>query len=142
MERYSVGIAGRDQFTLELELDERRNLRQARLQGVGGPELLKLLVEYRPKLTGNIDQIPLPPGTAPAAILLRELLLRAQGRWTSPYQETEMCHCRLVSTANVDMAIVGGAHTPERVSRETTASTACGTCRPQVQNLINYRLAR
>jgi NAD(P)H-nitrite reductase large subunit len=50
-----------------------------------------------------------------------------------------MCHCRVVTTAQVDRAVVAGCHSPREVSRETTASTSCGTCRPDVEAWIRFR---
>lgn len=74
-------------------------------------------------------------------ILLREFAQKAQGQWQFPYKEEELCHCRGVSLKIVDEAILNGAHSPEAVSRRTSASTSCGTCRQDVKNIIRYRVA-
>lgn len=81
-----------------------------------------------------------PKGTDHSSLLLKELILKSQGQWTYPYLHEELCHCRAVPTEIVDQAIMNGAHTPKRVSRETTASTSCTTCRPDVEKIISYRL--
>lgn len=82
---------------------------------------------------------PLPEERDHAGLLLREFILKARGEWEYPYADDEICHCRKVSTATVDRAILNGARTGPQVSRLTTASTSCGTCRPQVERLIAYR---
>lgn len=74
------------------------------------------------------------------ALLLKEFILKARGEWKYPCSEDELCHCRFVRTQTVDMAILNGAHTPQQVTRQTSASSNCGTCRPEVEKLIEYRL--
>lgn len=82
----------------------------------------------------------LPQGNGHSELLLRELILKIQGQWKYPYEQQELCHCRAIPTENVDQAILCGAHTTEAVSTITTASTACGTCRPDVLAILQYRL--
>ena len=57
-------------------------------------------------------------------------VLKARDEWKPTFTDEEICHCRFVPLAVVDAAIVAGAHTAEKVSAWTSASTACGT-RPQ-----------
>lgn len=82
----------------------------------------------------------LPAGNSHSALLVRELLLKIRGEWKFPYADLELCHCRAIPAAAVDQAILCGAHTPETVSAISSASTACGTCRPDVQAILAYRL--
>lgn len=82
----------------------------------------------------------LPEGNSHHELMIREFVLRLRGEWDYPYKEEEICHCRSVPTNIVDQAILNGAHTCARVSSRTSASTSCGTCRPEVQKIINYRL--
>lgn len=135
----SVSLPGREEIHLEIEVDGGQ-VKTARLRGIGGPRLLDLLEQCRPHLQGPMSDISIPEGTDPAAILMRELLLKAKGEWDFPFKEEELCHCRAVECNKVDMAVISGAHTPEKVSALTSASTACGTCRPDVEAIINYRL--
>ena len=95
-------------------------------------------------LKGSLDpkKWPLPKGNDHCSMLIREFVLKCRGEWQIPVEDTEICHCRTVPTAVVDQAIVSGAHSPKIVSQWTTASTACGTCRPDVEKLIAYRLGR
>ncbi|MBK7892474.1 MAG: (2Fe-2S)-binding protein [Bdellovibrionales bacterium] len=79
-------------------------------------------------------------GVDHAAILLRELVLRGAGRFQLPYQEPELCHCRAVPTEVVDRAIISGCHSIESVARITSAGTSCGTCKPDTEKLMAYRL--
>lgn len=75
-----------------------------------------------------------------SAVLMRELVLRAQNKFAIPYTEEELCHCRAVSAARVDQAIKGGCLTTAAVARATSAGTSCGTCKVNTQGLIDYRL--
>ncbi len=74
------------------------------------------------------------------SILLRELILRLRNQFQLPYQEQELCHCRAVPTEVVDRAIIAGSHTVQAVARVTSAGTSCGTCKPDTELLIEYRL--
>jgi bacterioferritin-associated ferredoxin len=113
-----------------------------RLSYVGCTDMLSLLRKNKKEFGTDLRQWPLPEGGNHQDILLRELLLKINGQWAYPYPDVEICHCRLVRTESVDQAIICGAHTPEKVSRLTSASTACGTCRFDVERIIAYRLAK
>lgn len=112
------------------------------LHVIGCSKLLKLLSELKNKFGSELTKWQLPEGTEHEDLLVRELILRVQGQWKFPYEHAELCHCRNILTRVVDQAITAGAHTTEVVSRRTSASTACGTCRPNVQKIIDYRLGK
>ncbi len=131
---FRVNLNGRDY--LELIEDQGKYL----FHFVACHELYELLQQNRKHHGDNIKNWPIPQGTTHSELLLKELLLKTQGQWAFPYQADELCHCRNVPTAIVDQAILAGAHTPEAVSRWTSASTACGTCRADVEKIIKYRL--
>jgi len=97
---------------------------------------INTLLKTQPDLTKWAE----PTGSAHEDLLIIELIRKAKGQWTLPYQEEELCHCRSVPTSIVEQAIIAGAHTCKSVSAQTSASTACGTCRPDVQKIIDYRL--
>jgi NAD(P)H-nitrite reductase large subunit len=75
-----------------------------------------------------------------ADLLLQEIIMKLNGVFKIPYTDEELCHCRKIPTINVDRAIVLGAHTPDQVKSWTTASSGCGTCRPDIESIINFRL--
>ena len=131
---------GREEAHIHLTLDENQTIQSARLTGIGGPAFLAQLKVLRTQLKGSMAGLVPPKGNTPEAILFRELILRAQGKWQLPYESEELCHCRAVPTAVVDRAICAGAHTSRQVSEQTSASTACGTCRPDVEAMIKWRL--
>jgi NAD(P)H-nitrite reductase large subunit len=131
---------GREEAYLQLQVDDQNKIVKSKLTGVGGPQFLQRLCALRGELTGTVADLIAPSGVSPEAILFRELILRAQGRWQPPYESEELCHCRAVPTAVVDRAICAGAHTSRQVSEQTSASTACGTCRPDVEAMIKWRL--
>ena len=110
------------------------------LVAFGCTQVLDLLKTMQQKFGKEITAWPQPEGAEHAEMLVRELILKAQGKWQYPYLHEELCHCRTVATLKVDEAILMGAHKVSQVSRQTSASTACGTCRPEVERIIDYRL--
>ena len=75
-------------------------------------------------------------------LLVSEAFERIKGPFRVPVDDPETCHCRKIPTAKVDEAIILGAHTPERVTAWTAASSGCGTCRPVVEKIIAFRLKK
>ena len=110
------------------------------LKVIGCSKLLELLASLKSEYGSDIKTWILPQGTSHEFLLVRELILRSKGEWQPPFQHEEICHCRAISTRTVDQAILLGAHTSEVLTRRTSASSACGTCRPDVQDMIEYRL--
>lgn len=131
--KYVAELKGRD--LLEAEIIDNN----VQLNVVGCSQLLELVRQLRTK-SKDPRQWTLPTGNSHAELLVRELILKTQGQWAYPYESVELCHCRAIPAEDVDQAIIAGAHTPEKVSRQTSASTACGTCRTDVQKILNYRL--
>lgn len=140
MSVYRAELKGRD--LLEIEVSDASSGGRARLRAVGCTELLSLVRRFQVQNGKDPLSWPLPGGLSHSELLLKEVLLKARGQWDFPYKEEELCHCRSVSTEIVDQAIVAGAHRCEIVSRQTSASTSCGTCRPHVQSLIDFRLSK
>jgi bacterioferritin-associated ferredoxin len=134
-----VSLRGGDEVEVCLDLGQDGEILSSTLTGIGGPQLLSLLSEWRGKLKGRLTEVALPSGTTSADMMIRELLLKVRGEWKPPYTDEELCHCRSVPTKIVEQAIVMGADSPEIVSRWTSASTACGTCRKDVEALVAYR---
>ena len=135
----SVSLAARDELRLHLQIHAGEVI-ESRLTGIGCKELLEQIAAWRPRLKGLLADLPLPQGPGHAQVMLRELILKAKGQWDFPYKEEELCHCRAVPTKKVDDAIIGGCHTVDAVKRATSASTSCGTCRPDIEDVLNYRL--
>lgn len=132
--KFSVGLDGRDHIEVNMEGAT------PKVQFRGCTELMDLMQSMRKSFGIDLKQWPVPNGTTHSEILLRELILQLRGEWRYPYKEEEVCHCRSVACRTIDQAIIAGAHTTDIVSRQTSASTACGTCRPDVQKMIEYRL--
>jgi len=131
--RVVVDLPGRDR----IEAHKQNNI--WKVVASGCQELLESL--RRLQATGEDPSLwVLPNGNNHSDLLLRELILKVRGEWVYPYQHEELCHCRSVATEIVDQAILAGAHTTSSVSARTSASTACGTCRPDVQKILSYRL--
>ena len=135
----SVSLPGRDELHLDLTVLN-GEISNAKLTGRGCPEFLKLMQTWRPKLNGSLSAVEIPPGHSHSEILLREALLKAKGEWAFPYTDEELCHCRAIATSKVDAAIIGGCRSVRAIARETSAGTSCGSCRPDTEAIINYRL--
>ncbi|MBK7963807.1 MAG: (2Fe-2S)-binding protein [Bdellovibrionales bacterium] len=75
------------------------------------------------------------------SLLLKEFILKCRGEWKVVYEAQELCHCRNVPTQAVEQAILCGARTSEQVSQWTSASTACGTCRSHVEEILRARIS-
>lgn len=139
--KLKVELDGRDCLEVECEGDDPSAPgKMTKVKMLGCTEFLDLMQKMRRHFGVDIAQWPLPEGRDHSSILVREMILKLQGRWNFPYQHRELCHCRTVEAHVVDQAVIAGAHSTEVVSRQTSASTACGTCRPEVQKIIDYRL--
>lgn len=136
----AIAFPARERLRLQLKIENGR-ITAAALTGIGCRQTLELMSAWRPRLTGPLADLPLPEGHGHSAIMLRELILKAQGRWRFPYEEDEICHCRAVPTGVVDSAIVGGCHSLPAVREATSASTSCGACRVDIEKVMEYRLA-
>jgi bacterioferritin-associated ferredoxin len=128
-EKICVEIPGRDRIEYEA----------GTLKVIGCSELRELISRLQ-KGGKDVSKWPIPEGSSHSMMLVRELILRARGEWQFPIQEAETCHCRAVPTKTVDQAVLCGAHNIEKVRRLTSANTACGTCFPEVEKILQYRL--
>lgn len=128
-----VEIAGRDRL-------EVTSLEPFKMKIIGCELMWSTLQDMKTQYGPDITSWPLPEGTDHVSLLLKELILKLHGKWEHPYPHAEVCHCRNVPLTTVEEAIFAGAHTPEMVSRWTSASTACGTCRSDVIKILEFRL--
>lgn len=140
--KHSIELAtrGRESLKLELEVDAHGEISHSILRGVGHRAFLKEIDAYRGQIKGALNGLMAPSGNSIAAMMLHEGISRLQGKWNPPIPDEEICHCRNVLFKTIDQAIVAGAHTSEKVSAWTSASTACGTCRPSVESHLRFRL--
>jgi bacterioferritin-associated ferredoxin len=135
--KFLAQIDGRDQVEIELESSQDKTLKSVRALGCKGH--LNKVKLFRSQIGTPLLKIVSPTGNHHTDMLIREAVSKAKGEFSLPYKEEELCHCRAVPTKVVDQAILSGCNTTEQVSRATSASTACGSCRADVQKLLNYR---
>jgi bacterioferritin-associated ferredoxin len=141
--KLKVELEGRDQIEVEYEGETAPGaLAVKSVSMIGCTNFMEMMHSMKRSFGTDVSKWPLPDGTDHGSLLLSEMILKLRGEWSFPYLEDELCHCRNVATQTVDQAIIAGAHTPEVVTRQTSASTACGTCRPTVQKIIDYRTGR
>ena len=137
MASFRAELKGRD--LIEIQIPEDSGSKPL-IKAMGCTELLGLIRRHQVQFGADPKLWPIPTGTSHADLLLKEVLLKARGQWAYPYPHDEVCHCRSVATEKIDQAVIAGAHRTDVVSRQTGASTACGTCRPEVQKIIDFRL--
>lgn len=135
--KYTVEMPGRDRIEVVVD-SSKANPPQVRFRGC--TEMMDLMQMMRKSFGVDPRAWPIPEGTSHAEMLLRELVLKLRGEWSLAVKDKEICHCRKVSAETIDQAILAGAHSSQVVSRQTSASTACGTCRPDVEKMIEHRL--
>lgn len=139
-QKVEIEIPGRESLVLDVKIDESHQVKLCQLTGIGGISYLRRLDEWRSKICGPIAQLEAPQENDLASLLLREAILKIQGLWGPPYKELILCHCRSIATEDVDRSILLGANRVEQVKQQTSASTACGTCQPDIEAMIDYRL--
>lgn len=126
-------IKGRDRL-------EVTSLEPFQMTIVGCEKLYDDLKKMKSQHGVDLNQWPLPMGSSHTELLIKELLLKIKGQWNPIYEHDEVCHCRNVSLESVEQALFLGAQTSEMISKWTMSSTACGTCKPDVEKIIEFRL--
>jgi bacterioferritin-associated ferredoxin len=135
-------IPDREWIELEANIDESGVIQSVSFRAWGCHHLIETGAEAVKQFTNaNLKDLKWD-GSDHWNLLLSEVILRLQDQFTLPIADDELCHCRKIPTQKVDNAIVLGAQTPEKVRAWTSASSGCGTCRPNVEKLISYRLKK
>ncbi|RYY16218.1 MAG: NAD(P)H-nitrite reductase, partial [Cytophagaceae bacterium] len=70
----------------------------------------------------------------------KRLQLLRSGRPAAPVLGKLVCSCNNVGADNLRQAIGGGCHSLKELCATTGAGTGCGSCRPEVQRLLEERL--
>ncbi len=128
-----VEFKGRDRLEIT-------SLSPFKMKIIGCEKLHKKLAELKKSEGSDIAKWKLQNEKDHVSLIINEVILKLQNKWPHPYTHEEVCHCRVVSLETVEQAILNGADTPEMVSKWTMASTACGTCRPDVEKILKFRL--
>jgi bacterioferritin-associated ferredoxin len=131
-----VELDGRDYLQVETDASG------TKVSMLGCTEFMEMMQKMKRHFGVDIAKWPLPEGTDHSSILLREMVLKLRGEWVFPVEKEQICRCLSVSARIIDQAIVGGAHTSEKVTKVTSASSACGSCRPDIQKIIDFRLKK
>jgi len=71
-------------------------------------------------------------------VLLNEFILRCQNNYKITYLHEEICHCRMISTEKILNTIKQGVFSTSEISRLTMAGTGCGSCKKDIDELLNY----
>lgn len=109
------------------------------IQVQGCSQMMSLTQHLQQTYGADFRVWPYPSGVSHAELLWKEFLQKLHQKWTPPYTDEEVCHCRKVSLKRVEEAILRGALTTEMITEKTQASSACGTCRPDVDKILAWR---
>ena len=131
--------SGRESLEITLEIDG-ENIQSSQIKSTGCLNFLKLSQEIKKTLTGPLSELTPPTGSDHSSMIWREMIMTIQEEWQLPVTQDELCHCRKVTTEQVDRSVVYGAHTIDEVRLRTSANTGCGTCKEDVASLISNRL--
>ncbi|HRO68584.1 MAG TPA: nitrite reductase, partial [Pseudobdellovibrionaceae bacterium] len=82
-----VEMQGRDRIEVSGEGVDRR------VRFVGCAKLTAFLEGQRQAHGKDPEKWPLPEGRGHHELLVKELILKLQGRWNHPYPHEEVCHC-------------------------------------------------
>jgi len=135
-------LPGREWIELEVNIDEVGVIQSLSFKALGCHNLVEVGGKaVKQFIKANLKDLKWN-GSDHWDLLLNEVFLRLQDNFALPITDEELCHCRKIHTQKVDNAIVLGAQTPEKVRAWTSASSGCGTCRPNVEKLISYRLLK
>ena len=129
---------GREELELDLVV-ENAAIQSLEMKAIGCLDFLNLSQKMKAKLVGPIANLLPPSGIDHSSMIWREMISTIQETWTLPIEDEELCHCRKISTAQVDRAVVYGAHTLEEIRSRTSANTGCGTCKNDVILMIENR---
>jgi bacterioferritin-associated ferredoxin len=133
---------GREELELTLEQTENQVSLQS-LRCIGPLVFLRFSQQMKELIKGDITSLSLPEGRAPHILIWREVILKIKGEWQPTMDEAEeLCHCRKVSVHKVSRAIIYGAHQVDDLRARTSANTGCGTCLPQIEDLLKQRLGQ
>jgi bacterioferritin-associated ferredoxin len=135
-------IPDREWLNIEVVIDESDVILEAKVHAIGCHQIIDIIPIVKSEIIGKkLDQINWA-GPSHADLMVSEIFLKLQNKFEIPVKDAELCHCRKILTSIVDNAIVMGAHSPEKVRAWTSASSGCGTCRPEVEKIINFRLKK
>lgn len=126
-------ILGRDRL-------EVTSLKPFQMKVIGCDQLFLDLKSLAKQHGNDLSLWPLPVEKTHTQLLIKELILKIKGQWKHVYEHDEVCHCRNVSLESVEQAIFLGAQSSDMITKWTMSSSACGTCRPDVERIIEFRL--
>ena len=107
------------------------------MQAQGCEEILSTLRNLRREQGEKISEWVIEKPSCHSEFLVKKLVYLVRGI-AAPYSHEEICHCRKVLTGQIEEAIFNGALDVETLKRLTTAGTSCGTCSPDLEDLIAF----
>lgn len=136
---YRAALRGGDEITVVVKINN-GVIVSSQWRVVGRESLVEAVRQWKPTFQGSLTDLKVPTGTSLETLLLRQLVMKVKGTWGEQPSDPELCHCRKISQENVERAIILGAHTVEKVRQRTSANTGCGTCLPDIEDLLKKYL--
>jgi bacterioferritin-associated ferredoxin len=136
---FRAAIVGGDEVEVVLHLNG-QIIDKSEWKVIGREALYVAVHGLKSQMKGPLSSLSVPEGRSPEQLLLRELVLKIKGLWGDAPSDPELCHCRKISQANVERGIILGAHSIEKVRQRTSANTGCGTCMPEIEELLKKYL--
>jgi ferredoxin-nitrate reductase len=70
----------------------------------------------------------------------QRLQLLRSGKKAAPMLGRLVCSCNQVGSGNLQALVKGGCHTLEALCQQSGAGLGCGSCKPEVQNILRQEL--
>ena len=139
MMTYKAAVRGGDEVTVQVDLKNNEIL-SSQWMVIGRESLIEAVQKFKPSFQGALNALKVPEGRSLESLLLREIVMKVKDQWGDLPPDPELCHCRKIPQENVERAILLGAHTVEKIRQRTSANTGCGTCLPDIEDLLKKYL--
>lgn len=136
-----VEIPQRCWIEASFKLDQFNNIQTVDWHAQGSFDLINECQKFFNQVANKNIEVVSVEGMKTSQLLLAMLVDKLKGQHIES-EDIEICHCRKINRSEIMQAILLGAHTADKVKKWTTASSGCGTCRPDVENLIEVCLKK
>ena len=123
-------------ITAEIPFKAKLQIQDNQVKVIGSKALLDRVQNIKKTFGPHPQDWPLQSVSIGEDILINEFILKVKGEFKFSYAHEELCHCRNVPTEKVFSVIKDNCFRVEDVSKTTLAGTGCGSCRPDIAQLI------
>lgn len=123
-------------ITVEIPFKAKLEFQDIQVRVRGSKKLMDQIQKLKSQYGAHPKAWPLQKVQTGEDILVNEFILKIKGEFSFCYKHEELCHCRNVMTEKVFTVIKDSCFKVEDVSRTTQAGTGCGSCRKDIEALI------